>query len=147
MSNTLKILVLSFACIIYILPMYANNSQDVVARSDMEKIVWDNTLTLPALNGKSNPGVAGAFSGFAGDMLVVAGGANFPDATPWEGGHKTWWNTLYYIDISTSNSSWNIVENSLPKALAYGASIQLPSGVLCIGGCDSVRCYGEVFQL
>ena len=147
MSNTIKIGIIFIACILGTLSLYANNQQNVTASSDTEKITWDNSLMLPDTDGKANPGLAGAFSGFIGSKLVIAGGANFPDATPWNGGHKTWWNTLYYIDVSNPAAQWNIIEDGLPRALAYGSSIQLPSGILCIGGCDSARCYSEVFQL
>lgn len=147
MSNTIKIGIIFIACILRTLPMYANNQQSVTASSDMEKIAWDNSLTLPDTDGKANPGLAGAFSGFIGNKLVIAGGANFPDATPWNGGHKTWWSTLYYIDVSNPTPQWSRIEDGLPRPLAYGSSIQLSSGILCIGGCDSARCYSEVFQL
>lgn len=35
----------------------------------------------------------------------------------------------------------------MPKALAYGNSIELHTGILCIGGCDSIQCYNDVFQI
>jgi len=44
---------------------------------------------LPSINfHDKNPGVAGAFPGITGDKLIVAGGANFPDKKPWEGGNN-----------------------------------------------------------
>ncbi|MCD8270414.1 MAG: hypothetical protein LUD46_19595 [Parabacteroides sp.] len=104
-------------------------------------------MTLPEINGEANIGVAGAFSGFIGNNLFVAGGANFPDATPWNGGYKTWWNTLYYIDISNTEDKWNIIQDGIPKPLAYGNTIELPSGLLCIGGCDSSQCHSDIFLL
>lgn len=102
---------------------------------------------MPEINGKANIGIAGAFSGFIGSNLLVGGGANFPDATPWNGGHKTWWNTLYYINVQDPDAKWNIIKECLPRTLAYGNSIELPSGILCIGGCDSTQCYSDVFLL
>ena len=111
-----------------------------------DKIDWDASLSLPAIHGKENPGIAGAFSGFIGDNLVIAGGANFPNKKPWEvGSEKVWWSTLYYR--SSQDSLWHVVDNALPKKIAYGVSIMLPEGLLCIGGCDSERCYDDVFLL
>lgn len=147
MSDTLKIEILLFACLLSALPIKASVTETVSDGPDMEKIEWDNTLTLPPFNGKENIGIAGAFSGFIGDNLVIAGGANFPDATPWKGGHKTWWNTLYYINTTQPDAKWSILPNRILKSLAYGNSIELPTGIVCIGGCDSLQCYSDVFQI
>jgi len=114
---------------------------------DMEKIEWKNTLSLPSVNGKSNPGVAGAYSGFIGNTLIIAGGANFPDAMPWDGGTKTWWNTLYYIDTKASQPQWMTLENFLPAASGYGVTIQLSDGLLCIGGCNASQCLKDVYEI
>lgn len=112
-----------------------------------ETIRWDSSLTLPDINGKPHPGLAGAFSGCIGDFLFIAGGANFPDATPWNGGTKTWWNTLYYKNLNDATSAWKEIKGSLPSARAYGVSIPLTDGILCIGGCDAKQCYSEVFAI
>jgi SSS family solute:Na+ symporter len=111
------------------------------------KIQWDSSWALPATEGKANIGVAGAFSGFIGETLVVAGGANFPDNVPWRGGHKTWYNRIYSIDLSQKSPQWSVTDNLMPEALAYGVSIQLPEGVLCIGGCGKAACSDKVFLL
>lgn len=126
---------------------YQNTNNTKRTDSDTETIEWKNTLSLPDINEHKNPGVAGAFSGFINDRLIIAGGANFPNAMPWEGGRKVWHRTVYYSDLKQENPEWNIQENALPTALAYGVSIELPDGILCIGGCDSSRCYNTVFQL
>ena len=147
MSNTTKIGFILLSCLLGILKTGAQDKCPTAGNPDEEIIKWDNTLVLPAVESKDNIGVAGAFSGFIGENLIIAGGANFPDNTPWNGGHKTWWNMLYSINITTKNEQWNIKQNILPKALAYGVSIQLPEGILCIGGCDSAKCSDQVFLL
>lgn len=112
-----------------------------------ERISWDASLNLPGLDGKPNPGVAGAYSGFVGDDLLIAGGANFPDKKPWEeGGKKAWWSTLYYRNVQ-DDMSWQILEDALPEPRAYGVSVALPEGLLCIGGCGPDSCYSDVFLL
>lgn len=144
MSGVLKILFVS----LYVLSSVnaeAFKKRDKTSDSVPVEIKWDNTLVLPALDGKANIGVAGVFSGFVGDRLMIAGGANFPDAAPWDGGHKTWWKDVYLLDVTTSQ--WTFVKDALPRALAYGISIQLPEGVLCIGGCDAGHCYQDVFLM
>ena len=97
-------------------------SHQVLALSPLsrDKIEWKNSLCLPAVDNEPNIGVAGAFSGFIGNTLVIAGGANFPEAMPWEGGTKEWWNTIYYIDAKDSSATWKIAEEVLPNSRAYG---------------------------
>lgn len=116
---------------------------------DREKIEWNNTLSLPPVDSHTpvNVGVAGAFSGFIDSTLIIAGGANFPDGPPWQGGHKTWWKTMYSMNPFSSSPEWNILQPIFPTPLAYGVTIQLPQGLLCIGGCDSTRCYKDVFLI
>ncbi len=136
MSNTFRILTI-LGCMCFV----------TATRASDERIRWDNTLTLPAVNGYDHPGLAGAYSGFINDMLIIAGGANFPDAMPWEGGKKVWNNAIYSINIKDKDQQWNVSEKTLPHPLAYGVSIQLNEGILCIGGCDSSQCYKDVFEI
>lgn len=94
-----------------------------------------------------NPGVAGVFSGIIGNKLIVAGGANFPDKKPWEGGIKTFHDRINIYTIN--NESLNLVNGhwSLPKSLAYGTSVTLPEGVLIAGGNDQEQCSRSVYLL
>lgn len=136
MSNTFKLLILlGYLCLL---------PKNLIAD---EQIKWGNTLSLPPVNGHVNPGLAGVYSGFIDDMLIIAGGANFPDAKPWEGGRKVWHSTLYYIDTKEPNSKWTVIQDALPQPLAYGVTIRLSDGLLCIGGCDSSQCYNTVFEI
>ena len=77
--------------------------------------------------------------------MLVLGGANFPDKYPWEGGTKTWWSTLYSYDLQTGK--WTVYDDFLDRPLAYGVSISLPEGLLCIGGCDRTQCSDNVFLI
>ena len=147
MSNTIKIGTIFLACLLNLFQATALEGSISSTNPGLEKIEWDNSLTLPDLDGKPNIGVAGAFSGFIGDNLIIAGGANFPNATPWNGGNKTYYNTIYYTNTIEPTPKWSVLTESMPKALAYGNSIELPTGILCIGGCDSTQCYNDVFQI
>ena len=51
---------------------------------------WERLPSLP-----DREGFAGLFAGVSGGALLVAGGANFPDAKPWEGGKKVWYDTVF----------------------------------------------------
>lgn len=110
-------------------------------------ITWNQELLLPPCAGMpENKGLAGAYAGILGGELVVAGGANFPDAAPWEGGTKVWWPTLYRLSAD-GNTTSIVQEDFLSKGRGYGVSIQLEEEILCIGGCDKDSCYAEVFSL
>ena len=96
----------------------------------LETIEWDYTLKLPQISDNDNPGVAGAFSGFVGNQLVFAVWAIFPDAMPWDGGIKNWWQTAYAINVESKEANWNIYIDFLLVPLGYGVSILLPVGRL-----------------
>lgn len=87
-------------------------------------------------------GVAAPFVGLIDDGLLVAGGANFPNGMPWEDGKKQWHTSAYMLD--KLDGTWREV-GSLPRPLAYGVSVSLPSGLLCIGGSDADQYYADVF--
>ena len=110
------------------------------------EVQWENSLLLPGCAGMpENVGLAGAYSGIVEGKLLVLGGANFPDKYPWEGGTKTWWSTLYSYDLQTGK--WTVYDDFLDRPLAYGVSISLPEGLLCIGGCDRTQCSDNVFLI
>lgn len=109
------------------------------------QIKWNSLRSLPQLSNKENKGVAAVFSGFVGSELIIAGGTNFLDKMPWEGGKKNWERVLYCVDIDSGEFQWKMIPDFLPVSVAYGVSIQLEQGVLCIGGCDADRCFDEVF--
>lgn len=146
-TNIIKKLIFLLFCLLVSLKTMASDNLSQLSTLKMEKIEWDNSLILPSLNSQPHVGLAGVFSGFIGDNLVIAGGANFPETVPWKGGVKTWWNTIYYKNMQDSLSGWKIEKNLLPASLAYGVSVELPEGLLCIGGCDSSRCYQDVFLI
>ena len=89
-------------------------------------------------------GFAGSFAGTSGGVLIVAGGANFPDKMPWEGGRKVWYDTAFVLD--RTNGQWRSALK-LPRPLGYGVSVTTPEGVLCIGGSDAAQHVRDVFLL
>lgn len=131
-------------------------------------VTWSQLPTLPVAGGETRQlGLAGAFAGVHGDAMIVAGGANFPQGPPWEGGAKKWWDDIYVLvkaDKDTTGAStetdpdgqvrsgapfyrWVQPKTRLPRPLAYGASVSTPEGVICIGGCDAGQCYADVFRI
>ena len=115
-----------------------------------EPLKWAELPKLPPAPGQSRQiGVAGPFAGVHNDALLVAGGANFPDAPPWDGGKKVWHDAVFALVRGADGSMQWLADKSytLPRPLAYGAAVDVPDGVLCIGGCDATRCYADVFLL
>ena len=89
-------------------------------------------------------GLAGVYAGSSHGTLIVAGGANFPDRPPWEGGPKTWHDSIYVLDRPAG--TWQTV-GKLPRPLAYGVAISTAEGVVCVGGSDSARHYPDTFVM
>lgn len=112
--------------------------------TETDAIRWDTSLSLPQLDGTPNIGIAGAFSGRIDGKLLIAGGANFPDRTPEANGEKRYHRDLYIYDASRG---WQVIRDALPAPRAYGISVTLPEGVLCIGGCDASDCTDQVSLL
>lgn len=110
------------------------------------RLGFREVATLPATDGRPNPGVAGAFAGFSNGVLLVAGGANFPDGPPWQGGKKSWQKSIYVLDTKTATPRWLATE-SLPHPLAYGASVSYENQLIGLGGSDADRRYADVFSL
>ncbi len=96
-------------------------------------------------------GVAGPFVGVDGDVLIVAGGANF--AKPVWQSQKQWHDKIYALTKATDKTDSTAGEykwidaGRLPYPVAYGASVSTAHGIVCIGGNDSQRTYDNVFLL
>lgn len=109
------------------------------ARKDalhVSSIEWRNVGSLPPLpTDAPHPGLAGALSGFHNNVLMIGGGANFPDLMPWLGGRKRFHDALYVFKGSENVFvSLNDDGFTLPFPVAYGASCSTPAGVLHAGG-------------
>jgi len=87
-------------------------------------------------------GVSAMFAGQLGDMLIVAGGCNFPDTPVAEGGKKHFYDGVFGL----KNSAWTKL-GTLPAPLAYGAFVQYQDELICIGGQNSDGASSEVFAL
>lgn len=105
---------------------------------------WRSLAPLPPSPGETKqPGLASPFVGVSQGALLVGGGANFPGLLPWEGGKKAWWDTIFALESPTSKE-W-IVAGKLPRPIAYGLSVSIDAGLLCLGGNDQKGCYADAF--
>jgi solute:Na+ symporter, SSS family len=112
----------------------------------VDYLQWSVHSTLPPTQAQEvQPGLAGNFAGVIGNYIMVAGGANFPEALPWEGGQRVYSSDVFLLPLGGSKE-WVVREDALPRPLGYGVSITLPDGVLFIGGANSDGVFSEVFQ-
>ena len=80
-------------------------------------------------------GVSAAFAGRVGGKLLLAGGANFPDKPAAEGGKKAYYDLAF---VGTPRQGGRHIDwvsaGHLPKALAYGVSLQTQDTLYIAGG-------------
>lgn len=104
---------------------------------------WSLEKGLP-----NSVGLNGSYIGTHNNVLIIAGGANFPNTPVWKGGKKVWNNVIYVLSKEGDLSKWKIQNDvKLTKALANGVSLTTPNGVLCLGGDDSQSVYNNAFIL
>lgn len=85
-------------------------------------LTWRRLADLP-----DREGLAGVFSGVVSDgnssHLLVAGGANFPDKKPWEGGQKKYHQSIFSLEVSDDKAEWVQLSAELDFPQAYGMSL------------------------
>ena len=107
--------------------------------SDKSTLNWKQLPPLP-----DPVGFAAPFAGVSGGALIVAGGANFPGAMPWEGGTKVWHDSIYVL--SKPDGEWR-TGFKLPRPVGYGVSVSTPMGIVCAGGSDARQHLRDVLTL
>lgn len=118
--------------------MSVGNVQAQVMSGKRESFRWDTLPSLP-----DAIGFAGSFAGVTDDVLIVAGGSNFPNGgTPWNGGIKTWYNKVFVLE--DTGATWKEA-GTLPFNLGYGVSVSTNKGLLLIGGSNEAGHVADVF--
>ena len=95
---------------------------------------WSVAGQLPPKGDQPHAGLAGAVIGWNKDVLLVAGGANFPDKFPWEGGKKKYHSTIYLFQKSGKKIAPVSAEQQLSFPIAYAAHCTTSKGIIVIGG-------------
>lgn len=119
----------------------ATTALGVESRAEQAKtqLEWQNLPALP-----DDYGFGGPFVGTHNGALIVAGGANFPEGMPWEGGSKKWHDRVFVL--ASPNDAWQRA-GKLPRRLAYGVSISTDAGLLLIGGEEDGQPVSDVYRL
>ena len=109
---------------------------------------WKIAATLPARPGEQESlGFAGAVSGFYKNRILVAGGANFPDAMPWLGGKKKYYNEVFIYLKKGDELFLESTSCHLPEAIAYSASSSCEQGIVYAGGENEKGPINHVFLI
>ena len=89
----------------------------------------------PAAGQQVQFGLAGPLAGRLGDLVMVAGGANFEDAMPWRGGTKSYHDEIYLLrKAGDQEVAWQQSLQRLTEPQAYAGCLSLEQGLLVIGG-------------
>ncbi|MCX2452343.1 hypothetical protein OQX61_13800 [Pedobacter sp. PLR] len=78
-------------------------------------------------------GFAAMYAGTIDGAVIAAGGANFLDKMPWDGGVKSFSDAIYIIKPEVGE--WKRQTQKLPLKMAYGVSVSYGSGMILAGGC------------
>ncbi|GBF79302.1 hypothetical protein AsFPU1_0695 [Aphanothece sacrum FPU1] len=104
-----------------------------------------NSLRWQSLSSLPNPlGLAAPLAGVSNNALIVAGGTNFPDAPPWKGGKKVWYDQAFILE--NAQGSWKS-GLKLPQPIAHAVSLSTEEGVLVMGGGNAEEHFKEVFLI
>ena len=120
----------------------ASSLEDETNKQKQDVIKWTKLPQLPCPEG-----VGGAFIGVHNDVLIVAGGASFPQAGSGLAAKKLWHDEIYVLERTDADQYKWYTGFKLDYPLAYGASVTTTEGLVCIGGRDSEKCYADVFIL
>jgi N-acetylneuraminic acid mutarotase len=112
----------------------------VLNAQEKEALHWSELPPLP-----DKEGFAGMYAGVSNGALIAAGGANFPEKRPWEGGTKAWYKEIYVLE--NPDGQWIRAAATLPRPMAYGVSITYKNALICIGGTDAETLFAEVLKL
>ncbi|WP_114749852.1 sodium:solute symporter family transporter [Pleomorphovibrio marinus] len=106
------------------------------AQGTLGEYTWEKLGSLPAKEGDSRSlGFAGMYGGAIEDRFILGGGANFPDAPPWEGGEKVYSDQLLVMEKQGGEWVWaKDLDIRLPHPMAYGASLKINDDLILLGG-------------
>jgi N-acetylneuraminate epimerase len=111
-------------------------------------IEWNIISEVPPNHNQvKSIGVAGPIVGVLQNKLIVAGGANFPDKMPWQGGKKFYNNTISIFSKQKNEIRTKIISTKLPNHIAYAANCVTPLGIVYAGGENELGLSDQVYLL
>ncbi len=132
--------------LICLLSLFAGIASDQTggAPAGREFLQWKSLPDLP-----DELGVAGPFVGVHSGALIVAGGANFPVAEGqdlWQV-PKVWHDGVWVLVLDPTGDGRWIGGTKLDRPRAYGACVNTPRGIACLGGSDGKQALADCFLL
>lgn len=119
--------------------------------SEQLSITWEKSRHIPPYKpDKVQQGLAGAFIGIHDNKLIIAGGSNFENGLPWKGASKLYHKAIYVLQKEDYNNFKWIDQQLIGELMfpvAYGASISLHDGIICIGGENEEVSVKNVFRI
>ncbi|TDE05094.1 galactose oxidase [Flavobacterium hiemivividum] len=104
-------------------------------KTAVKQLDWTTAAQLHNTDGSLSIGFAGAINGVSNDVLIVTGGANFPDKMPWEGGKKSYSKTIHVLEKCKDKFTWiAAVKGELAEPIAYCGTTSTDLGVVYVGG-------------
>lgn len=112
------------------------------------KISWAQYGQLPAAEGFTKSiGISGAYSGFIGDHLVVAGGANFPNGHPFfDEGKKSFYSDVFVFDVSNKQLKL-VAQSHLPMKAGHGSTLVVGNSLYLVGGKNGEQAFDSIIEL
>lgn len=104
-----------------------------------KSIEWTELPAVP-----DQLGLAGTFAGYSNGTHCIAGGTNFPDKMPWEGGIKQWHAGVY--TLADGGHAW-AAAGSLPQPTGHGSCNTTRDGIIFIGGGDMTTHFANVTRV
>lgn len=102
--------------------------------SSAQLINWKKVGEFPGTKGIPSIGLAGQSAGVIGDYMIVAGGTNFPDKLPWEGGKKVYYDDVFLFSKNAKGTLSFSRKYKLPLNIGYAATAKTEKGLLVAGG-------------
>lgn len=108
-------------------------------------IDWTVASVLPSANNQAHIGVAAPVIGVVDNKLVIAGGANFPNGMPWDGGAKTYQKDLYIYDLDAKGNIQYAKTVAFDDSIAYASNISYHNKIYSVGGERNGQATADVF--
>lgn len=105
---------------------------------------WKKVGSLSALR---KSGVAAPVTGISNNVLIAGGGADFPDALPWLGGKKKYYDEVFIYELNADTLVQEDKPFKLSSAVAYAANCSTKDAVIYAGGENENGISNKVFQL
>jgi len=120
---------------IIILSFLLTNTGAFSQKRERPDISWKKLAVMKNADNSTSLGYAGILSGTHNDVLIIAGGANFPKKMPWEGGKKYYSDEIHILQKKNGEYIWNKrISKKLPEPIAYSGSTSIEKGVIYAGG-------------